>query len=556
MMTRAALFLAIVVCLTGIVGHDLWLPDEPRDAAIALHMSHSGDYLIPRLGGKPFVEKPPLAFSIAAASAHTLGPWIGNTGAIRLTSALWALGTLGMIFLLMRRMEGTDAAVLSTVLAATMLGFVENFHWFRVDLALCFFVMAAVRCFGEFYFGERRAMLVTAGLLTSGAFLSKGPVGPVFIGTAWLGMAIPWLVRRWRSPGKLQVEWIAHLGSLFAFLLPTALWMGLFRYYGGKALWDEWFWSNQTGRFSGTASQLGHQAPHEPLFYFWTALQYTLPWTPGVLIWWWGAGRDLWHRRGLSPARIFLLVWTVLAIVVLSVSVTKRDIYLAPLLPAFAMMLGEVFRDGMPKWVRIWLYSVLGLGGLALLAMAASPWLVFLVPESVPAEVRSVLGLFAFRNVFCAIAALAVAGLVGWGSRTHRMLRIMSAVAVMYIAFFAMFEKVLDPYIGVRARVQAFASKIDPEQRERIAGWGFQERTHGYFDYYLNWTVPQLRDERRLVAVLKGRDPQYDSVIIDQSLPCPALSKIAHRVRAETFLGRTRDKRGLVWVEGEKTNSP
>lgn len=107
------IFVVLGVCLTGIAGHDLWNPDEPRAAAISLAMAKSGDWVIPMLAGVPFVEKPPLYFAASALMIKMLGPVAGITPAIRFTSALFGLGTLLMTFLLGRRLGGYKTGLLS-----------------------------------------------------------------------------------------------------------------------------------------------------------------------------------------------------------------------------------------------------------------------------------------------------------------------------------------------------------------------------------------------------------------------------------------------------------
>ena len=152
------LILVLLASLAGIFDRDLWTPDEPRDAAISMEMGRSGNYVIPRLAGVPFIEKPPLYFAVAGIAEQTLGRLLGPVGAIRLTSALWGLGVLGMTFLLVRRLSSSETAFLSVVLLGTMVGFVENMHWIRVDAALAFFVIAAVWAFGEVFAGQRAGL--------------------------------------------------------------------------------------------------------------------------------------------------------------------------------------------------------------------------------------------------------------------------------------------------------------------------------------------------------------------------------------------------------------
>src|SRR5262249_56289855 len=51
----------------------LALPDEGRYTDIARWMAGSGDWLIPRMNGLPFIQKPPLYFWLEAAAIGTVG---------------------------------------------------------------------------------------------------------------------------------------------------------------------------------------------------------------------------------------------------------------------------------------------------------------------------------------------------------------------------------------------------------------------------------------------------------------------------------------------------
>jgi len=42
-------------------------PDEPRYASIGREMARSGDWITPRLDGRPWFEKPPLTYWLTAA---------------------------------------------------------------------------------------------------------------------------------------------------------------------------------------------------------------------------------------------------------------------------------------------------------------------------------------------------------------------------------------------------------------------------------------------------------------------------------------------------------
>ena len=86
-------FLPLVVCATllflvGLEYRHLWGSDEPRVAGIAAEMGRSGDLVVPRLNGEPFLEKPPLYFWAVSTTFNLLGE---NTYTARLPSALAAI---------------------------------------------------------------------------------------------------------------------------------------------------------------------------------------------------------------------------------------------------------------------------------------------------------------------------------------------------------------------------------------------------------------------------------------------------------------------------------
>src|SRR5450755_2924931 len=97
-------FITLYVCHFGHLGAlGLVGPDEPRYAWIARDMAESGDWVTPRLYGKPWFEKPVLYYWSAALSFKLFGV---SEAAARLPSAVFALmGTLALAWLALRLVD-------------------------------------------------------------------------------------------------------------------------------------------------------------------------------------------------------------------------------------------------------------------------------------------------------------------------------------------------------------------------------------------------------------------------------------------------------------------
>src|ERR1051325_3072528 len=56
----------------GLFGRDPWKPDEAYTMGIVHHIVRTGEWVVPRLAGEPFMEKPPLFYVTAAAFAKRI----------------------------------------------------------------------------------------------------------------------------------------------------------------------------------------------------------------------------------------------------------------------------------------------------------------------------------------------------------------------------------------------------------------------------------------------------------------------------------------------------
>jgi len=110
----------------GLVG-----PDEPRYAWIARDMQETGDWVTPRLYGKPWFEKPPLYYWGAALSFKFFGV---SEASARLPSAISALlATLALAWLALR-LYGAESARWLLLLLPTTVGMIGFSHAAATDM--------------------------------------------------------------------------------------------------------------------------------------------------------------------------------------------------------------------------------------------------------------------------------------------------------------------------------------------------------------------------------------------------------------------------------------
>gem|GEM_PF-303349 len=373
----AAALAAAAVSFAGIGSHSLWTPDEPRDAAIGKAMWASGDLVVPRLNGRPFLEKPPLAWWAQTAAFKAFGV---SDAAARVAPALFGTLTLLVTFALGRRLGGTRAGWLAAGALASTAEFSEDMGRAIVDPALVLMVTLAYAGFVVLMTspahlpglrGRRGAILLIA-LAVPLAFLAKGVVG---IGLA-LGPPMLFLLAEGaRSPagradaggraGTWQALWetarllapLALLGvPLFAaIVLPWGL---ALLHEGGWAAVRECLVGNTVGRVLSTEAgrAYGHRQPF--WYYLPAGAAALLPWTLALPAMLRGGGSALGDtsgrepstesvagRAGAAPAgddtgRRLLIAAFFIGLLLLSLAASKRSLYLVPLLPGLAVPLG------------------------------------------------------------------------------------------------------------------------------------------------------------------------------------------------------------------------
>ena len=328
MQIRIALFLlsSAIVILIGQIGRELVPPDDLREAEIAREMYVGGNYIVPHLGGLPFVDKPPGFYAVVATAYRIVGKPIA--AAARLTTAIFALASLAGVFLLGRRILGIEGGSLAAAILAFSQRFCRTAHNVLLDNAL-----TATIAFTVFFSWialetdtprKKHLAYAAAGLSLGVSFLVKGFVGPVIFGSGFLLYLV--VSKRF---GELQH--ILHPFPVIAFLVPVLSWVLPFLFFASSSLVRELFIMNHFGRFVGS---LGHKRP----VYFYLITIWP-EFAPGSIflplaIWMVWKTRKEWENR----AGPFFLALFLGPLIPLSVSVSKYWVYFLPVHPALAML--------------------------------------------------------------------------------------------------------------------------------------------------------------------------------------------------------------------------
>jgi 4-amino-4-deoxy-L-arabinose transferase-like glycosyltransferase len=319
LLLAAALLVALISVLLGQHDRQLWAPDEAREAGITAAMARTGDRVVPRLNGRPFLEKPPLFHAAGAAVLDATGS--RSPFAVRLPAALFALATLAATFAIGRRLGGNRLGAIAALALATTGGFHSAAHRAVTDNAIPPFV--ALSFLGLVLLldgGAKGPAFALAGAAAGVSFIAKGAVGPAIIAVGWIAALLGTARVRLLRDRRVAVA------ALLA-LLPPAMWLlALHRAEGTEAIRTVLVRNNWDRAAAATPDHAGG-----PLYYLLRAPSYLLPWFPLAVL---GALRA-WRAGG--PRRV-PVAWLGGGLLLLTLAAAKRPIYLLPLAPAAALL--------------------------------------------------------------------------------------------------------------------------------------------------------------------------------------------------------------------------
>jgi 4-amino-4-deoxy-L-arabinose transferase-like glycosyltransferase len=354
---RLWLLVVVVAMAARLGGPPLLDADEGRNAEVGREMAETNDYVMPRLNGLPYLDKPIVYFAAEAAFMEVLGP---TELAARLPAYLFTLATAAVLFWFARRI-GVDEWV--TVIVFLSIPLVVAFARTVIfDSALMFFVVAALAAFWCAIEERNARWTIVAWAAMGLAMITKGPVTFVLV----LFVVLPYAWRR-KALGVLF-----SLPGIAAFALVIAPWV-----WGVMRVVPEFLHYVLVTETAARMATDELQRTGPPWYFLPYLIGGALPWSMVVLFsarrfrrtqssrasgWRPEAGPGFWRPE--ARPTLFLLLWLIVPFVFFSISQSKRPQYILPLMPALALLVAQVWAEARTRAAAV----ITALIGVLLLA--------------------------------------------------------------------------------------------------------------------------------------------------------------------------------------------
>ena len=352
--------LTLLLFFTGLGARDFWAPVEPRYAEIARIMFAKGEWIVPTVNGDLYTDKPILYFWLVLIASKIAGAV--NEWTVRLPAALGGIGFVLTTYLIGRDFYNPRVGLVAAAVLATSVRVIWEARWAHIDMVFGLFFLLTI------FFGARSLLhkgskneVLLAYVFMALAVLSKGLIGvvlPALVLTVFI------IVRRdWR----VLIEARLALGVPIFLLIAAPWFYWVSSVTDGKWLAD-FIYVHHIQRYTDGN---GHR---KSFYYYLTTLPVDfMPWTTFAI----PAVFAYFPYRQIRQQAHSLFFFLCFAVVFLffSISDTKRDLYLLPLLPSLALFLGNYVddltegrlpRSTLYRWLGQLFFGAAAIAGLAL----------------------------------------------------------------------------------------------------------------------------------------------------------------------------------------------
>ncbi|HEY1423956.1 MAG TPA: glycosyltransferase family 39 protein [Candidatus Acidoferrum sp.] len=482
-------------------------PDEPRYAWIARDMAESGDWVTPRLYGKPWFEKPPLLYW-GGAIFFRLMPGQPEFAA-RLPSAISALlATLALAWLAWR-IYGEECARWLLLLLPTSVGMIGFSHAAATDMPFAGMLIIAMVCAAAVLGLTRRVSgfvltnpdvnnedkpilpqtswlaLMLFGFFLGLAVLAKGPAAIILSGGAVFFWAV--FTKRWRDALRLL-----HPTAIVSFCVTALPWYILCA-RRNPDFFRIFIIEHNFKRF--LTPEFQHLQPvwfYAPIlfiaFFPWAALL-------AIAILW--GGRRLIRTPQVQSTTCFVLSWALFVVVFFSASKSKLPGYILPAVPAVALLLAHAISDSrlMPRKLSAGILLASGVMVVtSALLMRSYPDTLF---RHLPVEPLAVSLLLLPLGVATVLAGLApIVRASSWQSTG--LLNISAVIiALTVVASAGIIRRYyLDAAVSARGVATLLRSEMPlPISPNNLRVFGIRRSDHYALNFYLHREIPSWEDQ-------------------------------------------------------------
>lgn len=323
-----AVLLGALFCLlylASLGARPLFIPDEVRYGEIAREILANGNWVVPRLDGLLYFEKPPFGYWLNAISLALFGE---NPFAVRFVSAFSAgLSSIAVYFLGRKLFASKFVAYLATFIFMTTFevqavgtySVLDSLFAALLNCGMALFVAAALA-----NPPVRTRYLIASGIFFGAAFLTKG-----FLALALPALVlIPWLALQQRYDLLFRHSWVIMIVAAIV-IAPWSLAI----HQQQPDFWRYFFWVEHVQRFAGENAQ------HAEPFWFYLAFLPLLafPWLAVLPV----SILNLKahpNTQGRKGALSLLLFWSVLPLAFFSVASGKLATYILPCFLPFSLI--------------------------------------------------------------------------------------------------------------------------------------------------------------------------------------------------------------------------
>jgi 4-amino-4-deoxy-L-arabinose transferase-like glycosyltransferase len=332
----ALLAVAIIPYFLNLGVSSIWDANEAFYAQTPREMIEAGDYVIPSFNFQLRMNKPVMSYWNVAASYHLFGI---SEWSERLPIAIGGVVIVATASLLGRVLGGTLAGLFAGVVLATSPRLLLLARRIIIDihitmwtgLVLLFFALAETR-------PQRRRLYLCLMYVAAGfGVLTKGPVA-VFLPAV---VFLLYLISQKRLADLKHM--MLPTGAVISLAIVVPWYYLLYLEHGWEYIGSFIFGEN----LSRYAEAIGDQS-RGLLFYIPVMLADLFPWSLLIPLALWWAARD---ARGDRIARL-LVIWIGAIVVFFSLSGTKEDLYILPVVSAEAALIGAMLAKAVEGGTR------------------------------------------------------------------------------------------------------------------------------------------------------------------------------------------------------------